>query len=1099
MDAKKYVLGIDVGTHSIGSAAVELNGDDIPISLLAASSYIHDSGVDPTTQKVGTSRKAVSGVARRTRRLVRERVRRLHRLDVFLQEQGYPLVDLSQEKDSHQPWRSRDLLASERIDDEGELFWHLSVAVRHMARHRGWRNPYSKVESLLQRHDPSEFMEGFIKRVEDATGQKLPLTITQGQAISLALDTGLFHIRGVDGLLGGKLHQQDNANELHVIGEVQDLDEGLVSDLIRYVFAAKSPRGSALERVGKDPLPGQGGRRRATKASRAFQEFRIVAMLANIRVAADGEERRLTQPELQDLFDNLAHVQEPDITWDEIAAIVGVERPQLSGVAKPFDEGERASSQPPINVTLQRLRECTVKPLKAWLKDKERSHEEIDALVELLSNNGRESDYSPAFAVAEEFIESVSEGDAEKLSDLGLPSGRAAYSVDSLVRLTQRMVEHGEDLHEARKAEFGVDDAWRPPVPAIAEQTGSPAVDRVLKQVGRIVSAAEAKWGAPERVVIEHVRSGFMSEMASRELDRSMQTRFKRNEKTKMLLQEELLKGARVTRSDVNRYLAVQRQNGQCVYCGTTITFSRCEMDHIVPRSGEGSTNTRENLVASCHLCNQDKSNLPVPVWIAKKTPEDVSLDEACERVRYWIRDQGYSPKDWRRFQKAVQQRLRRSEKDEELDSRSMESVAWMATELASRVEGHFRKRGLEVSVPVYRGQLTAEARKASGLERRVPYLGGGKAKNRLDRRHHAVDAAVIPLMTPGVARTLALRMNLRDSQRAVQRGPEQDQSWKTFEGDSDGAKETYSRWIDGMSALSDLLTTAMNEDQIPVVRSLRLRVGSSVAHDATVKKLKQVKLAEELPAALIDRAATPALWCALNRAEGFDAKNGLPADPERSIRVNGQHFGPEDNIEFFDSAAAQIKVRGGSADIGSTIHHARVYRIPKGKKGHTFGMVRVFSTDLQRARGKEDVFAVELPPQSVSMRDAPAAVRKAIAEGTAEYLGWLVTGDELVIDPACHGKNKIGEFHKDFPGTRRWVLDGFKGPSRLRLRPSCLSAEGDLTNLTADQQSILDMPGWLPSVAVALGTPGTTVIRRTALGRVRWRSDAGLPVSWKV
>lgn len=1095
MDAKKYVFGIDVGTHSIGSAAVELNGDDIPISLLAISSYIHDSGVDPTTQKVGTSRKAVSGVARRTRRLVRERVRRLHRLDVFLQEQGYPLVDLSQEKDSHQPWRSRDLLASERIEDEGELFWHLSVAVRHMARHRGWRNPYSKVESLLQRKDPSEFMEGFVSRVEEATGQKLPLTITQGQAISLALETGLFHIRGVDGLLGGKLHQQDNANELHVIGEVQDLDEGLVSDLIRYVFAAKSPRGSALERVGKDPLPGQGGQRRATKASRAFQEFRIVAMLANIRVAADCEERRLTQAELQDLFDNLAHVQEPDITWDEIAAIVGVERPQLSGVAKPFDEGERASSQPPINVTLQRLRECSVKPLKVWLKDKERSHEEIDALVELLSNNGRESDYSPAFAVAEEFIESVSEGDAEKLSDLGLPSGRAAYSVDSLVRLTQRMLEHGEDLHEARKAEFGVDDSWRPPVPAIAEQTGNPAVDRVLKQVGRIIAAAEAKWGAPERVVIEHVRSGFMSEMASRELDRSMQTRFKRNEKTRALMRDELGVEGHIRRSDVDRYLAVQRQNAQCAYCGTTITYATCEMDHIVPRAGAGSTNTRENLIASCIACNRDKKNIPFSVWAAGKASEDVSVKSACERVRYWIRDQGYSPKDWRRFQKAVQQRLARSEGDEELDSRSMESVAWMATELASRVEGHFRKSGVDVSVPVYRGQLTAEARKASGLERRVPYLGGGKAKNRLDRRHHAVDAAVIALMTPGVARTLALRVNLRDSQRATK----QEETWKTFEGASSGAKETYSRWIDGMAVLSDLLTTAMNEDQVPVVRSLRLRVGSSVAHDATVKKLKQVKLADELPVALIDRAATPALWCALTRADGFDVKNGLPADSERSIKVNGQHFGPEDTVEFFDSGAAQIKVRGGSADIGSTIHHARVYRIPKGKKGHTFGMVRVFSTDLQRARGKEDVFAVELPPQSISMRGAPAAVRKAIAEGTAEYLGWLVTGDELVIDPACHGKGAVGAFLKEFPTVDRWVIDGFNDPTKVRLRPSLLSSEGLSDEDSKETVAMADRPGWRVALAVVLATPGLQVVRRTALGRERWKSDAGLPVSWKV
>ena len=49
------------------------------------------------------------------------------------------------------------------------------------------------------------------------------------------------------------------------------------------------------------------------------------------------------------------------------------------------------------------------------------------------------------------------------------------------------------------------------------------------------------------------------------------------------------------------------------------------------------------------------------------------------------------------------------------------------------------------------------------------------------------------------------------------------------------------------MKSLLHLLNKGLDEDTIPVVRSRRLRLGNSTAHDATVKPLQYVRLGDAL------------------------------------------------------------------------------------------------------------------------------------------------------------------------------------------------------------------------------------------------------------
>ncbi|MCS4483927.1 HNH endonuclease [Gleimia sp. 6138-11-ORH1] len=1114
----KYRVGIDVGLNSIGFCCVEVDDNDYPLRFLNLSVYRHDAGIDPNGRKTHTTRLAASGVARRTRRLFRRRKKRLMDLDKFLKAEGFPETNHENYKNPYTPWLVRAELAQTPIRDEAELKEKLAIAVRHMARHRGWRSPWVPVRSLHVAQPPSDQYLALKERVEQITLLPLPDDVTSAEMV-VALELSIaVNLRPKDrkktktkeenkksGILGGKLMQSDNANELRKIAKMQGLSDELLRGLIEKVFQAESPKGESEKLAGKDVLPGQEQKIRALKAHPAFQRYRVASIVSNLRIInpRSGEKERL-EPDVQAKVIEFLLTAKPsrEISWSDVAEFIGVDRNLLAGTASETADGERASATPPRDVTDIVLATCKIKPLKNWWVKAD--YDEKCAMVHALSNSSAITDSSPAENAVAEFLQSLTDEENEKLDSIHLPIGRAAYSVDSLDRLSKRMIENGEDLFEARVNEFGISDDWRPPAEPIGEPVGNPAVDRVLKAVNRYLMAVEKQWGAPHSVNIEHVRDGFVSKRQGATINQENEKRFLRNKAVKAEILSLTGREGEVRSSDVTRYLAIQRQNGQCLYCGQMITFANLEMDHIVPQAGLGSTNTRDNLVATCSRCNRAKSNTPFAVWAEKADIPGVSLKEALDRVDFWIPD-GYSnAKDLKALKKGVKDRLKRRVEDPPLDDRSMESVAWMARELQHRVQHYYENKQEGTKVRVFRGSITSAARKASGFERRVNFIGGN-GKTRIDRRHHAMDAATVAMLRPSVAKTLVLRGNIRASEQLSGVA----ETWKTFRGENKADEIIFDRWTENMLALVEKFNLALTHDEIAVFSSLRLRLGNGKAHDDTIAKLQLHKVGDAWSITEIDRASTPALWCALTREPDFDWNNGLPDNPQRTIKVNGTEYGPEAEVGIFANGAASILVRGGSVEVGNTIHHARIYRI-KGKKP-SYGMVRVFTTDLLKDR-HGDLFSVELPPQSVSIRYAEPKVRQALREGNAEYLGWVVVGDEFELDLSSESSGQIGELLTDFPGTNRWTIAGFFSPSKFRLRPIYLAEEGLKKHKTKEDEpesednqfsdgtsAIISGHGWRPAINVVFNNCNPRIIRRNAIGQIRTVESSSLPVSWGI
>ena len=548
-----YRVGADVGLNSLGFSAIQLDTNGNPTALLKTLSYIHDGGVDPTQNKSGTTRKAVAGIARRTRNMRKRRSHHLSQLDRQLYQLGYPVDEVPEtEHGLYEYWNVRSALATAYVPDKDRRDRMMVMAVRHIARHRGWRNSYSRVETLFEDVEPSDQYKDLKQRVETRLGVKLDDDMTPAQLVALTLnerDKNFMRVRTStkygEGILPNRLMQSDNARELRRIFTVQQIPEDVWKPILRTVFHCASPKGSAEKHVGTDPLDQT--QKRALKASIAFQKYRILNVITNLRIRRKGEASRpLTVSEKQDVYELLTTAKE-DVEWLDVCAVLDIERNELKGVGTLTHDGEeRIGNKPPVLDTVIRLHGIKNTKLRkmmdAWWNAA--TEDEQAAMIRLLSNTVDLDKVRDLIEYASpiEFIDGLDEDLLTPLDSISLPVGRAAYSEKTLDRLSKRMLETEDDLHYAIRHEFDVPADWKPPVPPVQEPTGNPAVDRVLKAFNRFLSQCEQEYGIPESIAIETTKESFSSVAFGRTLDYERRQRRDKDNQTRAAIREDMRK-----------------------------------------------------------------------------------------------------------------------------------------------------------------------------------------------------------------------------------------------------------------------------------------------------------------------------------------------------------------------------------------------------------------------------------------------------------------------------------------------------------------------------------------------------------------------------
>ena len=1133
----RYRVGIDVGLRSIGFCAIEVDDEDHPIEILNSVVHVHDAGTGGPGETDSLRKR--SGIAARARRRGRAQKKRLKRLDALLEDLGWGVVS-NEILESHAPWHVRKRLLNEYIMDDVERRRCLSIAAAHIARHRGWRNPYSKVDTLMLDHDPSDHMLGLKNRVEEQIGLCFSDQATQGEIIATLLEhdknvtvRGFVRKNGKAtkelGVLQGKYMQYDLVAELRKICVQQKVPDTVYRRLVATIFHSKEPlsdKAQQRERVGIDELQlavePPAVELRAERAHPAFQKFKIVATLANMRIQEnEAGERALRPDELNAVTTYLLEQSGNGIpAWEEVAGQLGVPRHRLRGASRAALETGGGLRYPPFDETSARVAESEIDWLVDWWMqaDEESRGHMIDEV-----SNGCGSETNDI--EDEEVIELISSATAEDVAKLErlakkLPSGRAAYSLKTLREVTSAILETGDDLSRVIERLYGVESGWVPTPAPIEAPVGNPSVDRVVKQVSRWLKFAEKRWGIPQAVNIEHTREGLKSASL---LEEEKENRYKyeerREERLKQMYARLGIDGP-FRRSEQVRYEILDLQDCVCLYCGCKIGFETFEIDHIIPRVDASSDSRKENLAAVCHSCNSAKGGMPFGQWVKLgDCPSGVSLKEAIKRVKRWDKDRaGLTQKAMKRRKAEVESRLKTETPYEEFDGRSMESVAWMAIELKRRIEGHFNSNRPEgyAAVPVnaYSGRLTACARRAAHVDKRVRLIrlkgDNSHHKNRFDRRNHAMDALVIALMTPAIARTIAVREDRREAQQVTRAF----ESWKNFLGSEDRMHERWDSWIGDVEYGCERLNELIDADKIPVTENLRLR-NSGKLHADQPESLRKARrgskrarpqryvLGDALPADVINRVTDPGLWTALVRAPEFDTQTGLPANSDRSLSLRGLRISADFPINYFPTDSPALAVQGGY--VGLEFHHARVYRIIGRKEKVTYALLRVCAIDLCGI-DRSNLFAVELKESSISMRTADPKLKEAMKEGKATQIGWIVLGDEIEIDPSKFPKQSIGRFLDECGPISSWRVSAFNTPSKITLKPRPLSNEpllkerygGRNIDLVVSEcvEKIMKKTGWVVEINALLKSGSIRVIRRNALGEVRTSSKSGLPVS---
>lgn len=770
--AVKYRLGLDVGTASVGAAAISLDKEGLPEALTWHHIRIFSEPLE-NGQAGLVSKKAGRRKARMQRRQIDRRASRLRHIAHLSNLLGLMREEISPDDGSTLPYL-RAQAATERV----ELDDLLRILLR-LSKRRGYKGEFkakkkgevaegSNELSLAMRTLAEE--RGIALKDENDTG------ITLGQYLLHRMENGLptkLKIKEVGDEPKNKKVEDANApknlyalrrmveHEFNTIWDTQAKHHDILNgnhdgkSIREHFYEAlffQRPLKSAADLVaqcGLEPtLP------RAPRAQMAFQRFRIEKTLADLRWGAGKRAEPLTPAQkktIRDLLDRNDKVKFEDI--HEALEGAGCEKPQGKGLNL-----DRASREElPGNGTLAALRKLDKHSKKhhperaANLEPAFRALEEktqisvINFLAELgspeqlddpawhtsfVKRDGKPRQFSDALVG---FVNLIKEHDHfDRLGKMDFDGGRASYSVKALNTLADWLEEpnwpgdcQGNMEHMDEEAAIRVcypkslnrEIKRMDKLPA-PESTGNAVVDGSLRQIRWTVNRMIAELGAPpEEIVVEMARemSLGISRRNEREGDNTKQQKARREAEKEIRAH-----GKAPTPPNIRRYLLWTEQDKSfCPYCNKTISLAEVlsadtEFEHILPKKLTQVGLKRSEIVLAHYNCNQEKGD---------RTPWD-AWGEGRNDTRWQSVEAAAARFDAKKnYRKAKLLRLKDFERevltDESIDGfadSQFHHTSWIAKEATQWLECLCPNK-----VSVSRGELTSMLRRSWKLETVIP------------------------------------------------------------------------------------------------------------------------------------------------------------------------------------------------------------------------------------------------------------------------------------------------------------------------------------------------------------------------------------------
>lgn len=309
----------------------------------------------------------------------------------------------------------------------------------------------------------------------------------------------------------------------------------------------------------------------------------------------------------------------------------------------------------------------------------------------------------------------------------------------------------------------------------------NPTVHIGLRQLEKLVNAVIQVHGRPDHIVVELARELKLNEKDKEEHNRRIRRDTLAAQARSAKLIETNIADTGANRMMLRMWEELNPANPldrRCPYCGEqigmrTLFTGEADIDHIIPYS-RSLDDSAANKVVSHRQCNRAKGN---------KTPyEKWGHDEAKWAI---IRDQVarlHHSKQWRFGPDAME----RVEEDGGFIARQLTDTQYLSRMAGRYLQSLYAEKS-EGSVYVIPGRMTAMLRRLWGLNSLLPDHNivenkhSDAPKNRLDHRHHAIDAAVVAVTSRSLLMRIARTAGLAEDKNLDRLFEDLDQPWDGF------------------------------------------------------------------------------------------------------------------------------------------------------------------------------------------------------------------------------------------------------------------------------------------------------------------------------
>lgn len=341
-------------------------------------------------------------------------------------------------------------------------------------------------------------------------------------------------------------------------------------------------------------------------------------------------------------------------------------------------------------------------------------------------------------------------------------SGRARYSTPTLERIQKEISSGGRvdppQLILKRKGE-NTEQALNRYLADIKH----PVVQHRLVLFRRLLAQLVSRFGQPDMIVLEAVRSLALGQKAKNELNKRNEQSRKERELARGQLSSN---GESFSRKAIQRYRLWQEAKGRCSFCLNMIERTElghgADIEHLVPRSIV-DCNEFYNLTVAHLKCNRELKGDDTPFAAFGGTSQWEGIKDNAEKT--------FSGRKLEIFLSPKAEELIEQKADLQhttyiarvIRHISLIQLGWVSAEGRDPTP---EKQNAALNFQVTNGQLTSRLRKAWGLNQILHPLPPGKRwdelsdeeqnqfteKNRGDLRHHALDAMVIVCTLPWLA-----------------------------------------------------------------------------------------------------------------------------------------------------------------------------------------------------------------------------------------------------------------------------------------------------------------------------------------------------------